>query len=374
MVNNILIMTGTARVGGGVESNLLLLLDHFNLQKISPIVIMPGEGPLTDQVRLRGIPTSIVSYYGWRCFNPLRHLLTIFDLMRLSRSYKIDLIYLNHHCLLEFAAKLSKLTRLPLVCHMHGVEEDNYMAQNLKWLKSCNAIIAASKAVLANIKRFVLPEQRITLIYSAIDAQQFTQEIGNGQFRHKLNIPNRSKIVGTVARIRPDKGIGDFIHAAAKIHSHREEIYFVIIGSDEDGGITSREYMDLAVMLDLNGHLFFTGFIEDMSGAISELDVFVLASWMEACPLSVMEAMASGKLVVVTEVGGVPEIIQNGINGMLCPTKNPQKLAETILVALDLPDQQQSVMKRKAIDRIHEQFDIALQAHKIEDLFLEVLS
>lgn len=369
-----LVIAGGVGIVGGVETNLLQLLQILDPAVVSPLVVMPGEGPLTDQIRALGVPCEIVRYYGWRARNPFRHLGTLARLITLVYRHRIKVLYLNHHCMLEFASRIAAVTRLPLVCHVRGVEDDAYMAVNRQRLRSVDVVIATSRAVYTNLVRWGVEECRIRLIYDAINPSIFAAQTSpDGRLRSEYGIPVNAPLIGVVSRLRVDKGIPDFIRAAALVATERPDVRFLVIGADEDGGQATRHFKSLAESLGLGGHLVFTGFCDDVPGALRALDVFVLASWMEACPLSVMESMAAGTIVVATAVGGVPEVIEDGVSGLLCPAHDPVALAARILAALSLGELDRENLVARARARVFGQFQVTVQARALEDVLTSIV-
>jgi len=362
----VLVITGGTAVAGGVETNLLLLLQAFDPSAITPIVVMPGDGPLTERVRALGVACEIVPYYGWRLPNPFRHLETLARLVQVTRGHHAQVIYLNHHCMLEFAVKLAALTQLPLVCHMRGVENAAYMKDNHRRLHTADVIIATSEAVRSNLLHWGVPEGRIQLIYDAIDLGPFMGGVPRSSLRTRYGFPPATPMIGAVSRVIPEKGIGDLVAAAALVIGERPDARFTIVGTDNDGGRTTRQFESLAISLGLENHLFFTGFQEDLIAVLNDLDVFVLPSWMEACPLSLMEAMAAGVLVVATDVGGIPEIVENRVHGLLCPPHEPQILAKLILEAMTMTPSDRNTMRARALARIRERFVLSVQAGQLQ--------
>ena len=141
-------------------------------------------------------------------------------------------------------------------------------------------------------------------------------------------------VVTTVARLYVTKGLTYLLDAAAAVKKTHPNAAFRIYG---DGELRD-ELLAKAKTLGLDGEAMFVGAFatrEDLSRIMAETDIFVMPSILEGQPLSVVEAMAYGRPIVTTAVGGVPELIQDGVNGLLCPPGDPESLAEKITSMLD---------------------------------------
>lgn len=351
---------------GGVETNFLLLLSRWNT--ISPRVIVPDEGGLTEAIRARGVPCEMVSYYGWRLPNPLRHLETLCALVQAARRHGAQVVYLNHHCMVEFAARLARFARLPWVCHVRNVEDAAFMQAHRGQLRAARVVLASSHAVKDTLLSWGVPDERIRLVYDGIQVEPFANARPDPGIRARLGFPEESRLVGTVVRVREDKGVGDLVRAAAVVASKCPNARFVVAGRDGDGGESTRRFREQAAALGLEGQLVFARYVEELPPLLSALDLFVLPSWMEACPVSLMEAMAAGTPVVATDVGGVPEMVEDGVHGLLCAAREPEALAARIVAGLALEPQQREAMRAAALERVREKFDVAVQAREIENI------
>lgn len=361
-----LILTGTGDLLGGVETNLLLLLQGWHA--VSPLVVVPSEGALTRAIRALGVPCETVPYYGWRLPNPVRHLQTLRALWQAARRHAAQVIYLNHHCMVEFAVRLARVARLPWVCHMRNVEDAPFMQAHRGQLRTAQVVIASSRAVKDTLLSWGVPDERIRLVYDGIEVETFANARPDPGTRAVLGFPEKTRLVGTVVRVREDKGVGDLVRAAAMVAARCPNVRFVVAGRDGDGGQSTRRFRQEATSLGLEGRLVFTGYVEELPPLLAALDVFVLPSWMEACPVSLMEAMAAGTPVVATSVGGIPEVVEDGVHGLLCVARDPEALAARIIASLDLGRQEREAMRTKAIERVRERFDVDGQARAIEGI------
>jgi glycosyltransferase involved in cell wall biosynthesis len=181
----------------------------------------------------------------------------------------------------------------------------------------------------------VLPPERFVRIYNGVDFSRVpgTSEAAEG-FRRRYSIPAGRSLVVQVSWIIPEKGIVDLLQAARLVLSRNRNVQFVLVGE----GSHREEYTGLAAEMGLGDHVTWTGLVEDpfKEGVYAAADVVCQVSrWEELFGYVVAEAMASGKPVVATRVGGIPELVQDGETGFLVPRGDAARMAEKILLLLE---------------------------------------
>ena len=191
-----------------------------------------------------------------------------------------------------------------------------------------NLIAVSDSNARSSVASGVLAGDRVVRIYNGVD---LTRKPGDPlEFRRKYGIPEDRPIVLQVSWIRPEKGIDDLLEAAATVLSVMPDVHFVLAGE----GAQREEYM--ARTKEMGDHFTWTGLVDDplASGIYSAADVVCqLSRWEEAFGWTNTEAMLCGKPVVATRVGGVPEIIEDGVSGFLVPRRRPDEAADLYFVA-----------------------------------------
>jgi glycosyltransferase involved in cell wall biosynthesis len=360
---------------GGAQKSLLMLLDHGSTFGIQPAaVIVPQDGPIVEHVRKRGVPLGIVPFYGLRARNPLRYFETLYRLWRWAHRTKAEIIHLNFPYLLDYAFWLKKLTGCPLVCHIHTMESPTSMtAHRLAWLRRADAVVAVSRAVERSLFAWGLTPEKVWLIYNAIDLRPFHTCERRGSLRRQIGIPDGDLLVGTVCRVVPGKGVEDLIKAAARLVQEMDDLHFVVVGDDGAEGRWIKHYRYLAEEVGLVDRFHFVGFRADVPDVMRDLDVFVMASWNEGFGLVVLEAMASGTVVVATAVGVVPELVENGRTGFMVAPHNPDDLGCAIRAALEMPRVRRDAMIRAAQARVAADFDVRKEVESLLQLYQTML-
>jgi glycosyltransferase involved in cell wall biosynthesis len=163
---------------------------------------------------------------------------------------------------------------------------------------------------------------------------------------------NEPVYVTTVARLAVTKGLTYLLEAAARVRAIYPSTQFRVYGDGE----LRQELLAYAAQLNMDGQAIFVGTFtdrEELSRIMAQTDVFVLSSILEGQPLAVVEAMAYGCPIVATTVGGIPEMIQDGVNGLLCKPRDPVCLAQKICTLIEDADLRQRVSRaaRKSYER-----------------------
>jgi glycosyltransferase involved in cell wall biosynthesis len=167
-------------------------------------------------------------------------------------------------------------------------------------------------------------------------------------------------VVTHISNFRPVKRIQDLVYAMRIVTKEVPSAHLVLVGNGPERHSIER----LVDRLDLGRHVDFTGFRSDVANLLGCTDVVVLCSETESAPLTLLEGMSSGLPVVATNVGGIPEIVEDGVNGYLVPPKHPEAIAERILELNADPklrrrlggSARETILERYTIDKIVDQY------------------
>jgi len=202
---------------------------------------------------------------------------------------------------------------------------------------------------------------KTVVIHSCTDTSKFAPDAYGPdcrrRIRQELGVPADGTLVGTIRNVNRFKGIAYFIEAAGRIKSRVPSAKFMIVGSklDTDPGYWD-QLQKLTEKLGLREDVIFTGFREDVPAILSALDVFVLASIEESCPVALLEAMAMKVPVVATDVGAVSEMVLHGRTGFVVPQRDPDAITEAVLRYLQAPREQVRRMVDAARQRMEAEF------------------
>ena len=384
----VLYLDHTAKIGGG-EIALVNLLRHLDRSLVFPIALLFMEGPLRE--RLVGccdthvIPLSDSALtankdgLGWRSLLKLQAsvsvLLQIWRVVRFARKMEIDLIHTNSLKADIIGGIAARIAGLPVVWHVRDRIETDYLPK---------IVVRVFRLLSQNLPDFVIANSSATLATLHLDKKRKGVPVdANGRVVHDgcnvVSIKDGSEVskttvrIGLIGRISPWKGQDIFIKAAALLKAKHPEAKFEIIGAPL---FAERSYeADLRKLCDelnLNDTVEFAGFVENVPSRIAELDIVVHASTTgEPFGQVIIEGMAEQKPVVATNGGGVPEIVQDGITGLLVPMGDALRMAEAIDYLLTHPDEA-TEMGVRGRERVQTHFTIQKTARMVEAVYGEV--
>lgn len=369
---------------GGAETSLIDLLDNIGKSKYRVIVACPASGDLAERLSQRDAEHVIIKGGVLkRTFNPLSLIVFayyfVMDTVKLSyiiKSHNVRIIHANSFISCLFCSISAKICGIPLIWHMRDLIKMRLFNKIfINYAGSMANIIVATTTVMKNnlISLGVAPE-KICVIHNGIDLKKYnTAPTNGGIIRKEFGISLYTPLVGIVGQLTAWKGQRDFIRAASIVVERYPSAKFLIVGKTIIGDSHyGQELADLVTKLGLNRHIIFTGFRTDISNVMAAIDILVSASWKEPFGRTIIESMAAGKPVIATNAGGVPDIIENRVNGILVPPRNPQRLANGILEILNNPELCRKIRNagRKAVKQ---RFSLEKQMRKIEKLYEDVL-
>lgn len=228
-------------------------------------------------------------------------------------------------------------------------------------------IITVSDALKQElIEKENLPSKQITTIYNGIEADKFNSKVDTMAIRRSMNIPELGPVIGTIARLAPQKGISYFLKAASLLKDY--QVNFLVVG---DGPL--RQTLEQEVVeLGLQNRVIFAGQRENIAEILATLDIFVLPSVTEGLPLTILEAMAAGTPVVATRVGGIPEAISEGKTGLVVPSKDPEALAVALAGLIGERDKLVR-MGSNGQKCVNEKFTVNIMVEKTMQLYKHLL-
>jgi glycosyltransferase involved in cell wall biosynthesis len=225
-------------------------------------------------------------------------------------------------------------------------------------------LIAVSRAIqhkLVDEERTSVP---VSLIYNGVDLQRYDQQEACCTLPEEYGMEPGSQIVGVVARLEPEKGHPTLLEAWPAVLRAAPDAYLLIVGEG-----SRRDALEVqARELRIAHRVVFTGRREDVPAVTAALDVAVLPSYREAQGMVILEAMALSRPVVASNVGGIPEMIQDGVTGLLVPPRDPGALAGAIVRLLTnhpLAD----TIARAGHDMVHDRFCIELMVSAVQSIY-----
>ena len=230
--------------------------------------------------------------------------------------------------------------------------------------------IAVSESVKEScIKKRKVNKDKLIVMHNGIPINEFIP-LEKEQIlkeREKFNVNPDTKVIGTVARLREEKGVRFIIESVPKILDIFPDTKFFIAGD----GPLKHELENLSKDLGVNDQIIFAGFRNDIPSVLSIIDFFVAPSLTEGSPIGILEAMAMGKPIVATNVGGIKEILKDGETGLFVPSKDSESLAQKAIYLL----KNENVAKclgEKAREESRK-YDISLYIRNLEAQYLKLV-
>ncbi len=219
-----------------------------------------------------------------------------------------------------------------------------------------------------HVKFGISKADKFVSIYSGVELEKFiNSNYDPAQARESLGIPPNGPVIGTITRLEPVKGNMYFIEAIPQVIKIFPDLKVIITGD----GAQKRAMENKIKELSLSRNVILRGATNDAPGALSALDIFVLPSLNEGMGRCLLEAMALSKPIIATDVGGVSEIVENGVNGILVPPKDPDALAQAIISLLGNKARADG-MGKSGKGKLNRFFSAQAMVEKIEALYEEL--
>jgi glycosyltransferase involved in cell wall biosynthesis len=315
---------------GGAETLLVNLVRRLDRDRFAPqLCCLQALGPL-GEVLSGEIPAFSHLIDGKYDVGVL------FRLARLFRRQRIDAVVTVGAGDKMFWGRIAaRLAGVPVICsalHSTGwpdvIERPNRWRLLTRWTDAFIGVAPSHGRHLVEVEGF--PESKVRVIPNGIDVARFAQAYDAAAVRRGLGIDEKSPLVGIVAALRTEKNHALLLRAFARVRSQIPAAKLLIVGDGpERAGL-----VQLATELELAGAVHFLGNRPDVPELLSALDVFVLTSRMEANPVSILEAMASGKPVVAPRVGSIAESVADGRTGFLTEPSNEAQVADRLVQLL----------------------------------------
>lgn len=358
---------------GGISSYLLSLADGF-VRKGHQVYLGASGGDLAEKfighgVELINLPIKTKSELSPKIF---------FSFLKLSlclRGKDIKIIHANTRVSALLAAMLSRNLRIPYLVTCHGFFRPHLWRKTLPlWGKRVIAISEQVKEHLVN--DFHLAPERVRLIYNGIASEKLKEgsfrysEAGEAisrEIKKSLGL-NNGPVVGIIARLSEVKGHRYLIQAMQEIIRDLPQVQLLIVGDGREKNHLIQQVRDAGV----EKNIIFKTSVENTETVLAAMDLYVSPSLQEGLGLSLMEAMAQGLAVVATDVGGIPNLIQDGFNGSLVKVRDGHALACAIKRLLQ-DDQQVKLYGMNARQTIAANFSLEKMVADTETVYRECL-
>ncbi len=331
---------------GGAQRVLEEVLDALKGEFV-PLVAFPEDGPLLFQLRQRDIETLTYSLGRYRAGQKslsetislaARTLYCGFHLARRIIQQNVRLVYINGPRCLPSGVLAARMTGRPSLFHLHLIlTRKTDIILTARAAQYVNRILACSAAAAEPLLSANPQLTSVTrVVYNPALNQQSVRPLApltstpGVRFR-----PSARHVVGMVGRITAAKGQHLLLRAAAQLRGPLRDLQLIFVGAPAPGSREDASYRHFleaeARALGLEAMVLWAGYQADLGPYYSAFDVLLLPSTVsEALPLVAMEAMQWGVPVIASRIGGIPEIVRHGVNGLLFPPGDERALAKSL--------------------------------------------
>ena len=364
----------------GVVKVVLRNLAHHDRQRFRHYVCsIRSEAPLADEFRAAGVEPILLGHTG-----PSTVPRTLRRLRSVLRRHEIDLVHANRTLDLALAGAAARMSRIPVVSTLHWLgrlDEHPEDKAAYSWLRRhgeqhltvqlnralATRIVAVSDAVrdsFASLPGF--PAERMQVVYPGLDMRQPLPPgtPAGPELRHGLGFDQASPLLLNIGRLDAVKGQRHLIPMMQRLCERRPNAHLMIAGE----GALRGELTNAIAAAGLGGSISLLGVRSDVDALLGICDVLVLASESEAAPLPLFEAMRAGRPVVATSVGGVTELVEQGVTGWVVPRGDPAAMADAVERIVGTPG-----MARRMGDAARriglERFDLSVSVRALEVIY-----
>lgn len=297
---------------------------------------------------------------------------TLSCIIRLVQNYQVDLICTHDYKSNLFGLLAGLILRRPIVSVFHGRTSHDRKIRIYEWLDDLllrffNCVVAVSQDTQLRLERVGVERSKIRVIPNGVEVPGETRS-GDEELRRELSIDTRDQIILFAGRLSREKGLFILLDAAAHVVKAFPRALFLIVGDGPEAASLQAQ----ARTLGLERRVRFAGFRKDIQRFFRVMDLAVLPSFTEGMPLLILESYAFGKPVVASCVGGVPEVVEDGVHGLLVEPGNADDLAKALMALLADPVRRDQ-MGRAAFERVQTHFSVERQASAYAQLFKEVV-
>lgn len=403
----ILFIEKPTEMGGSVIS-LYELVRGLDTTLYEPVVLFYGPNPYRERFRVLGLKVmtlseqpplltsstgsnrdiaAALSRYGqWLAtgYKAAKQLYLAarqdFPLARrlayLIKDEAVDLVHHNNTLFTNRTTVMAaRLAHVPQICHVR-------MLQNLSFVEKYLAgyidrFIYISKAVETSYHKQGIPIHKGQVIYNPIDIETFEQVNHSAELRTELGLTQQDRLITNVGRLDWWKGHDYFLQAMAELIQAQPNTKALIVGapvSNQLGQTYYQKLQQLVTELRLSDHVIFTGLRLDIPRVLAASDI-VVHSASEPEPLGrvIIEGMAAGRPVIATAAGGVLDIIEDQVTGLLVPPKNAGLMAKAIQQLLENPEQAK-IIGQQAQQEAKERFSIERHVAAVQHIYQEILT
>lgn len=359
---------------GGAQLCVLNCVRHLDRNSFFVTLISSKKGILAHDARL--IPNTNFYFIPTlkRTINLVSDTITFFKLYQYLKKNRVDIVHTHSSKAGILGRWAAYLAKVPIILHtIHGfsfherqfcLKKSFFIFLEKITAKITSKLITVCQSdIKKGLKYKIGKKEQYILIRNGINKQEFLN------LRQKKQDAQGRPVVAAISCLKPQKAPLDYIRACSIVREVFPEAKFLLIGD----GILRQKVLQLVKFFRLENNFFLMGWRRDIPSLIRDIDIFVLSSYWEGLPMSILEAFACAKPVVATAVDGVPEIVKDGENGFLVSPGDYQSLAKKIILLLKDKNLifNMGENNRRFIANAHE-FSLEFSVDKLQNFYLDL--
>jgi glycosyltransferase involved in cell wall biosynthesis len=365
---NILQLIGSF-TSGGAENMVVNLVNGLAEDTFNVILSARAAGPAARGL-INGNKVVIIEK------NSTVDISYLLKLIRLIKKYRIDIIHSHMFGANMYGFLAAKLSGAKIIQTVHGMDCLNSKKRMIAYRlmhRFIDKIVTVSESLRVEFLKYTkVNQEKVFTIHNGIDINKYSVSDGYINKRAQLHLPPACPVIGAVGNIKHVKGYDTLILAAAGVIERYPEARFLIVGETVKKHEQEKMRLDnLIKKLGLGNNVQFMGYREDIYEILPVFDVYVLPSRSEGQSLALLEAMASGRSIVATDVGGNPLLIKHGISGILTPAEDHVSLGQQIIRVLDDKNFAAELGKNAREDAVR-RFSVENMAAGYDDLYKSI--
>ncbi len=357
----------------GAEVQVAALMKYLAREprlRLSAIIL--NHGRLADEIGRLDLPTIIIPEREKGFLEIVR------SGSRFLEGLDVRIIHSHRYKEHLLASRLARRLGIPhLVRTDHGLPEPRRGLRSLKQRfihsldarvarRSANAAIGVSAEMTRHLARRLDP-RKVVAIPNGLDLEGVRCTITPQRARELLRLPPEVLVIGTAGRLEHVKRLDIFLKSSVEIAAKRPDARFVIAGDGNERGAL----VSMAKALGVFDRVLFLGHCDGIYEVLRAFDAFVLCSDHEGLPMVLLEALWLGVPVVARAVGGIPEVIQSGENGILVESSDPRILAQACLRVVSSRAARERLIK-EGIRTVERDYSAAQTAFRVAELYLSI--
>ena len=324
---------------GGAQKQLLNLITHLDKEKFNIFLFTACNSLLLKEASSIKELTLKKSTYLKRPLNPLKDLLALIEIYRFIKKNNINIVHTHSAKAGILGRWAARCARVKIILHtIHGWSFNDYQSLVLKhfyiWLEKIAAEFTNKLIIVSNhdkqkgLQNHIGDEDKYILVSYGIDRNEFN--VKDNTIREELELDDKDLLVGTISCLKPQKSPQDFIKLCFLTNKVLPHVKFVLVGD----GVLRKKIERLIRKFNLEKKVILTGWRRDIPKILSALDCFVLTSLWEGLPISVLEAINASRPVIVTNTGGIAEVIEDGKTGFLFEPRDIKSMSDKLSTIL----------------------------------------